>query len=224
MFSVHDLNKSFPTPQGKLDVLKDVNLDVYQGDFIAIIGESGSGKSTLLQILGTLDQADSGELLLDNIKIQHLHENKLAQLRSQYIGFIYQSHHLIPELTALENVMLPLLIQGKSKGYAQEQAAQLLTELGLSERVQHPPAHLSGGEAQRVAVARAVITKPKLILADEPTGNLDETTASTVFSMMRDLCKSQNVAVIMVTHSQSFANACDKVYALKQRTLSELTF
>ncbi len=224
MFSVHNLNKSFPTPQGKLEVLKDVNLEVFQGDFIAIIGESGSGKSTLLQILGTLDQADSGEILLDDIKIQNLHEKKLAKLRSQHIGFIYQSHHLIPELTALENIILPLLIQGKSKLYAQQQAETLLKQLGLFNRAQHTPAHLSGGEAQRVAVARAVITKPKLILADEPTGNLDETTASTVFSMMRDLCKSQNVAVIMVTHSQSFANACDKVYALKQHTLSEPPF
>ncbi len=224
MFSVHKLCKSFPSPQGELEVLKDVNLEVSKGDFIAIIGESGSGKSTLLQILGTLDKADSGKILLDQIEIQNLHEKDLAKLRSQHIGFIYQSHHLIPELTALENVMLPLLIQGKNKHYAGQHAEQLLKQLGLFDRAQHTPAHLSGGEAQRVAVARAVITKPKLVLADEPTGNLDETTAMTVFSMMRELCKSQNVAVLMVTHSQSFAKACDKVYALKKNTLSQLTF
>jgi len=220
LFSVSHLHKSFPTPQGDLKVLTDINLDVSEGEFVAIIGESGSGKSTLLQILGTLDHPDSGSMILDGKKIQNLNETQLAKFRNHHIGFIYQSHHLIPELTALENIMLPLLIQGKSKDYAIEQATHLLSELGLSERANHTPAHLSGGEAQRVAVARAIITKPKFILADEPTGNLDEKTASTVFSMMHDACKSQNLTVIMVTHSLSFAKACDKIFTLKHGVLS----
>jgi len=193
---------------------------VKQGSFTAIIGESGSGKSTLLQLLGTLDYADSGEIHLNKKPIHHLNENELAILRNQQIGFIYQSHHLIPELTALENTILPLLIQGVGYKESIIRAQALLEELGLKDRESHIPAHLSGGEAQRVAVARAIITQPKLILADEPTGNLDEITAHTVFNMMRDLCKSQEVAVIMVTHSRIFANACDEVYELSEHTLS----
>jgi len=220
VFSVSNLCKSYPTPQGSLDVLDHVSLHVKQGSFTAIIGESGSGKSTLLQLLGTLDYADSGEILLNNNPIHHLNEKELAKLRNQQIGFIYQSHHLIPELTALENTTLPLLIQGISYKKAVVRAKALLQELGLQDRESHIPAHLSGGEAQRVAVARAMITRPKLILADEPTGNLDEITARNVFNMMRDLCKSQEVAVIMVTHSRIFANACDQVYELSEHTLS----
>ncbi len=204
-------------------MLQDINLEVAPGSFVAIIGESGSGKSTLLQLLGTLDTADSGEIYLDGMAIHKLNEDKLASLRNHHIGFVYQSHHLIPELSAEENVMLPLLIQGKSKAYAQEKADILLKDLGLEARASHIPAHLSGGEAQRVAVARALITQPRLILADEPTGNLDETTASTVFSMMHHLCKSQEVAVIMVTHSKAFAHACDKVYQLSQHTLNTVS-
>jgi len=193
---------------------------VEQGSFTAIIGESGSGKSTLLQLLGTLDYPDSGEIYLDEKPIQNLSEKELAKVRNKQIGFIYQSHHLIPELTALENTILPLLIQGVSYKKAVVRAQDLLQKLGLTEREAHIPAHLSGGEAQRVAVARAIITQPNLILADEPTGNLDEVTARTVFNMMRDLCKSQEVAVIMVTHSRLFANACDQVYELSDHTLS----
>ena len=223
MFSVSNLCKSYPSPDGKLEVLQNVNLEVAAGSFTAIIGESGSGKSTLLQLLGTLDTADAGEIYLEDIAIHELKEDKLARLRNHHIGFVYQSHHLIPELSAEENVMLPLLIQGKSKAYAQEKAFTLLKNLGLEARVNHIPAHLSGGEAQRVAVARALITQPNLILADEPTGNLDETTASTVFTMMYDLCKSHGVAVIMVTHSKAFAYACDKVYQLSQHTLNTVS-
>ncbi len=221
MLRVTNLCKSYPAPQGRLEILKSINLKVDKGNFVAIVGESGSGKSTLLQILGSLDYADSGEIFLNNIAIHNLPENKLATLRNQHIGFIYQAHHLIPELTALENIMLPLLIQGKSKKYAQEKALTLLQNLKLEARAAHIPAHLSGGEAQRIAVARAIITKPALILADEPTGNLDESTATTVFDMMFELCKSKGIAVIMVTHSQAFANACDHVYQLSQHQLSK---
>jgi lipoprotein-releasing system ATP-binding protein len=222
VFSVSNLCKSHPSPDGKLEVLKGVDLEVKAGSFTAIIGESGSGKSTLLQLLGTLDQADSGEISLGDVAIHALKEKDLAMLRNHDIGFIYQSHHLIPELTALENIMLPLLIQGKKKIFAEKKALNLLASLGLNERASHIPAHLSGGEAQRVAVARAIITQPKLLLADEPTGNLDETTAHTVFNMIKKTCKDYQIAVIMVTHSKSFAHACDVVYELTHKKLKSI--
>jgi len=219
VLTVTNLSKAYPTPLGPLQILDDISFSLQAGVFMAIIGESGSGKSTLLQLLGTLDQADSGEIYLGKIAIHALKERDLAMLRNRDIGFVYQSHHLIPELTALENIMLPLLIQGKSKAFAKEKALDLLGLLGLSERASHIPAHLSGGEAQRVAVARAIITQPKLLLADEPTGNLDETTAHTVFNMIKDTCKTYNIATIMVTHSKSFAHACDEVYELAHHKL-----
>lgn len=186
---------------------------------MAVVGESGSGKSTLLQILGTLDRPDSGEIFMGDIDITKLSQNQLAELRNKHIGFVYQSHHLIPELTAIENVMLPQLIQGMSDTQARSNAAELLADLGLKHRLDHIPAHLSGGEAQRVAVARAIINKPRLVLADEPTGNLDEETAQTVFSMMLNLCKQHGVAVVMVTHSKALASVCDQEYGLIHRKL-----
>jgi len=219
VLTVTSLSKAYPTPLGSLQILDDISFSLQAGVFMAIIGESGSGKSTLLQLLGTLDHADSGEIHLGEIAIHALKEKDLAMLRNRDIGFVYQSHHLIPELTALENIMLPLLIQGKSKTYAKGKALDLLDLLGLSERASHIPAHLSGGEAQRVAVARAIITQPKLLLADEPTGNLDEATAHTVFNMIKDTCKAYNIATIMVTHSKGFAHACDEVYKLSHRKL-----
>jgi len=222
MLIVSQIHKSYNVPEGKLKILQDISFELEPGVFMAIVGESGSGKSTLLQILGSLDHPDSGEVSLNGHLLQNLNEQQLAQLRNQHIGFVYQSHHLIAELSAIENVMLPLLIQGKSETYARKQAKILLDELGLADRESHSPAHLSGGEAQRVAVARAIINKPSLILADEPTGNLDESTAHTVFSLIRDVCQKHMISVIMVTHSQSFANACDKVYELENHELTLL--
>jgi len=222
VLSVRNLSKAYSTPEGKLQILDHINLSVEQGQFVAIVGESGSGKSTLLQILGTLDHADSGELSLGEEHLHQLSEHQLAKLRNQNIGFIYQSHHLIPELSALENVMLPMLIQGKKNSFVKEKANALLFSLGLAERSSHIPAHLSGGEAQRVAVARAIINQPKLILADEPTGNLDESTAYTVFNMMKETCKNHNIAVVMVTHSRTFAKACDEVYELAHQKLKKI--
>jgi len=222
MLIVSQIHKSYNVPEGKLKILQDISFELEPGVFMAIVGESGSGKSTLLQILGSLDYPDSGDISLNGDLLQHLSEQQLALLRNQHIGFIYQSHHLIAELSAIENVMLPLLIQGKSETYAREQAKVLLGELGLTHRESHSPSHLSGGEAQRVAVARAIINKPSLILADEPTGNLDESTAHTVFSLIRDVCQKHIISVIMVTHSQSFASACDKVYKLENHTLTLL--
>ncbi len=188
---------------------------------MAIVGESGSGKSTLLQIIGTLDKADSGEIYLAGQSLHQLDDSALAKVRNHDIGFVYQSHHLIPELTALENIMLPLLVQGLSQTKARDKALHLLDMLGLAARATHIPAHLSGGEAQRIAFARAIITEPKLLLADEPTGNLDEATANTVFSMMKNICEQQGIAVIMVTHSMHYAQACDVVYRLAQKQLKQ---
>jgi len=164
----------------------------------------------MLQILGTLDQPDAGELWLDGESLLGLDGSRQAQLRNRKIGFVYQAHHLIPELTALENVMLPLLVQGKSTKQAAERAGDLLGRLNLHDRLEHVPARLSGGEAQRVAVARALATSPRLLLADEPTGNLDEITAMEVFNMLRQLCREEHAAVLMVTHSKALARACDR--------------
>ncbi len=222
MLSVSNISKSYSTPQGPLPVLQDISFELQPATFMAIVGESGSGKSTLLQIIGTLDQPDSGELTLNDQHLLDLPESKLASIRNRNIGFVYQAHHLIPELTAIENIMLPLLIQGAKEAQSREKGMELLKILGLENRAEHIPAHLSGGEAQRVAVARALITQPSLILADEPTGNLDENTANTVFSLMKKACKIHQVALIMVTHSTTFAHSCDTVYELSHQRLNKL--
>ncbi|MDQ6991084.1 MAG: ABC transporter ATP-binding protein [Mariprofundaceae bacterium] len=205
ILDVKNLCKNYHSPSGTLNILHDVCLEVHQGEFLAIMGESGSGKSTLLQLLGTLDSIDSGDIKLQGISILSLSENKQAALRNRSISFVYQEHHLIPELTAVENVMLPLLIQGESKQDAKVRSEQILIRLNLQERLQHPPTRLSGGEAQRVAVARALVTKPALLLADEPTGNLDEDSAQIVFKSMQALCYEEGTSIIMVTHSPILA-------------------
>jgi len=214
LLSVSGLHKQFIGPSGKLHILRGVEFDLHEGEFLAVVGESGSGKSTLLQILGTLEKPDSGAVLLDGEAIHGLSSNRQARLRNEKIGFIYQAHHLIPELTALENITLPLLIQGMPTPDSNARGRELLTRLNLDAREQHVPAKLSGGEAQRVAVARALATRPRLLLADEPTGNLDEHTAQDVFSLLRQLCREENAAVVMVTHSLAMARACDRVLSL----------
>jgi len=214
LLTVSNLRKHFISPSGELHVLEGVTFELNEGEFLAIVGESGSGKSTMLQILGTLEQPDTGEVLIDGESIHGLGSNRQAQLRNEKIGFIYQAHHLIPELTALENVSLPLLVQGLSTPDAEVRGRELLTRLNLDAREQHIPAKLSGGEAQRVAVARALATKPRLLLADEPTGNLDEHTAQEVFGLLRQLCHEEHAAVVMVTHSMALARACDRILRL----------
>ncbi len=210
LFRATGLCKSFVAPAGTLQVLNNAEFEILEGEFLAMVGESGSGKSTLLQILGTLDQPDSGEICLDEQSLIGIDSSHQARLRNEKIGFVYQAHHLIPELTARENVMLPLLVQGQSSEEATERALALLTRLKLHDRQSHIPARLSGGEAQRVAVARALATRPRLLLADEPTGNLDENTAQEVFTALRELCHEENAAVLMVTHSRALAKACDR--------------
>ncbi len=219
LLSVQGLRKGFDAPAGRLQVLDGVGFDLRAGEFLAIVGESGSGKSTMLQIIGTLEPADAGEALLEGEDLLRLNERERARFRNGKLGFVYQAHHLIPELDARENVMLPLLVRGERKADAAARAEDLLARLGLATRMTHVPARLSGGEAQRVAMARALAGRPRLLLADEPTGNLDEKTAAQVFAAMRELCREERAAVIMVTHSRRLANACDRVLCLREGRL-----
>lgn len=212
------ISKSFSatTP---IHVLKQVSFELNAGEFLSIVGESGSGKSTLLQILGTLDDPDQGEARLNGQSIFLLNEKEKARFRNKSVGFVYQAHHLIPELSAVENVMLPLLVRGVAAADAKQRSEDLLVRLGLENRQTHVPAKLSGGEAQRVAVARALVGSPELLLADEPTGNLDEKTARDVFLQMRRLCEEEGASVIMVTHSTALAGASDRALTLQQGVL-----
>jgi len=219
LLNVTGLSKSYHNASGTLKILKDVAFTLHRGEFLAVVGESGSGKSTLLQILGTLDDPDEGHACLAGEELFTLNQSERARLRNRSIGFVYQAHHLIPELSALENVMLPLLVGGESKHQAEKVSADLLKRLGLKDRLSHVPAKLSGGEAQRVAVARALVAKPSLLLVDEPTGNLDEATAQSVFQAMQLLCQQEATAVIMVTHSMTLAGQVDRILCLKQGQL-----
>ncbi len=221
LLEVSSLSKSFESPGGTIRVLAGVDMRVARREFVAVVGQSGSGKSTLLHVVGTLEPADGGEVRLLGESLLGLGAAETARVRNRNIGFVYQAHHLIPELTALENVMLPLLVRGESRDQAGARARDLLTRLGLGERCEHRPGRLSGGEAQRVAVARALVGEPCLLLADEPTGNLDEHTAEGVFAAMRELCREENAAVVMVTHSSELARRADRVLRLHEGRLHE---
>ncbi len=222
LLKVTNLHRYFSAAAGKLHILQGVEFEVQEGEFLAIVGESGSGKSTMLQLLGTLEQPDEGEVRIDGELIHGLGSNREAKLRNEKIGFVYQAHHLIPELTALENVTLPLLVQGMDAAQAAQRGMDLLARLKMADRAEHVPGKLSGGEAQRVAVARSLSTRPRLLLADEPTGNLDERTAQEVFELLRFLCQEERAAVVMVTHSKSLAKACDRVLRLHDGRLVTL--
>lgn len=219
ILSSKKLSKSYNDGASRIDVLKGVDLQVNPGDSIAIIGPSGSGKSTLLHLLGGLDKPSSGEVLLNDINWQKINEKQRCQLRNQQLGFVYQFHHLLPEFTALENVAMPLLLAGVTVQQAKIQAQAMLDNVGLQLRVTHKPAQLSGGERQRVAIARALVHKPQCVLADEPTGNLDQATASKVFDLMIDLNKESKTALIIVTHDQQIAGRMDTVLELHEGVL-----
>ena len=194
-----------------VEVLKGVNLNITIGERVAIMGASGSGKSTLLHLLGGLEKASGGEVVLDGVNVNQVSAAKLARLRNKSLGFIYQSHHLLGEFTVLENVAMPLLIGGESVKQARVRAGELLQRVGLGHRIEHKPGELSGGERQRAAVARALINKPCLILADEPTGNLDSKTADQVYQLMLELNQELNVSFLVVTHDHDLAARMGKV-------------
>jgi lipoprotein-releasing system ATP-binding protein len=209
LFEVADIKKSYQiTKKNKLNVLKGINLKVYKGEIAAIVGKSGAGKSTLLHILGTLDRPDSGHFIFEGKDVFSFSDKQLADFRSKEIGFIFQFHHLLPEFTAIENVQIASLISGnkdKSKSFS------ILKEVGLEDRVNHKPSEISGGEAQRVAIARALINSPKIILADEPTGNLDTENAEAVIDLIFELRKKFNQTYLIVTHNEEFAQRCDRI-------------
>jgi lipoprotein-releasing system ATP-binding protein len=195
----------------ELTVLKDINLTIAQGEILAIVGASGAGKSTLLHILGTLDRPTSGTVLFEGQDLFQLSDQKQAEFRNRRIGFVFQFHHLLPEFTALENVCLPAHIQNRSAQDAQAEATSLLKDVGLEHRMNHKPGELSGGEQQRVAVARALIQQPNLVLADEPTGNLDTHTGDALFTLMRTLNRSRGITFVIVTHNEKLSAQADRI-------------
>ncbi len=205
--AVSSLAKSFPGSPDSLTVLRDVSLQLSAGDSVAIVGPSGSGKSTLLQILGTLDHPDAGTVSINGINPFELDENALAQFRNQHIGFVFQDHHLLPQLSVLENVLVPALALGKTSAEQMHRAHTLIESVGLADRHDHLPGELSGGERERVAIARSLLMNPSLILADEPTGNLDRSTAEIVSELLLELQQASGAILIAVTHSDALASA-----------------
>jgi lipoprotein-releasing system ATP-binding protein len=209
LIKVEELKKSYQiTKSNNLEVLKGVNLDIYKSEVVAIVGRSGAGKSTLLHILGTLDKPDSGSMTFENLDVFSMQDKQLASFRANDIGFIFQFHHLLPEFTALENVMIPAMIAGRKD---EGKAKLLLEEVGLAGRISHKPSELSGGEAQRVAIARALINQPRIVLADEPTGNLDTQNADAVIELIFSLRNKYGHTFVIVTHNEDFAAKCDRI-------------
>ena len=209
------IDKAYATLRGKLEVLKGLDLDVLGGTIVAILGASGSGKSTLLNILGTLDRADAGMVEIRGWRVDPLRDDQLAAFRARRLGFVFQFHHLLPEFSAEENVMLPLLIDGVGPGPARERAQAALADVGLAERWDHRPAQLSGGEAQRVAVARALVADPELVLADEPSGNLDQRSAAQLHELIASLARERRRTFVVVTHNDRLAAIADRVLTLE---------
>ena len=211
-----NIYKSFTQGEHYLWILKGINLSIASGEVVALVGPSGAGKSTLLHIMGLLEHADQGDVIMFGIPTKDLNDIKRTKIRRLEIGFVYQFHNLLPEFTALDNVVMPQLIAGVSNKEAKERASDLLNKMGLSERVKHRPAELSGGEQQRVAIARGLANRPRLILADEPTGNLDEKTGNEVMDILLTLSKEEGISALIATHNNELAGRMDRTVTLKE--------
>ena len=221
VLSLRGITRTYTTGQGDLTVLKGVDLDIFPGELVGLIGPSGSGKSSLLHAAGLLERPTSGEVRIDGEDVGQLDERARTRLRLGRVGFVYQFHHLLPEFDARDNAALPMRIAGYPEADARARAEEALASLGLSERTRHQPAQMSGGEQQRVALARALANKPRLLLADEPTGNLDPATSQTVFESLQALVKETGVAALIATHNMELAGHMDRVFALKDGHLEE---
>ena len=221
VLQARDVHKSFRQGPVTLDVLQGINLEVRAGERVAIVGASGSGKTTLLQLLGGLDEPTSGHVLVDGQDIHELGEEARGNLRNRAVGFVYQFHHLLPEFSALENVAMPLLVRRMKTSEARARASALLERVGLGERLDHRPYQLSGGERQRAAVARALVTEPRLIMADEPTGNLDGVNAESVFTLLLELNRERRTSLVVVTHDLRLAARMERMLEIEQGVLRE---
>ncbi len=221
LLTAENIHKNYHSGTEEIQVLKGLDFRINKGEMVAIVGASGSGKTTLLQILGTLDTPDSGELLFQGRNLTTQSEGELSRFRNQSVGFIFQFHHLLPEFSALENVMMPGLIAGKTRKEMEEPAMHLLQQVELEQRVGHRVNELSGGEQQRTALARALVMKPSLLLADEPTGNLDARSGDLVFDLIKSLCRDLELSTIMVTHNKKLARQMDAIFILENSSLRQ---
>lgn len=222
LLQCRSIYKTYQEGEFATDVLKGVSFDIEKGELVAIIGTSGSGKSTLLHILGALDEITQGEVIFLGHQLANLSSNKQAKIRNQHLGFVYQFHHLLADFSALENVAMPLLIAGENVAIAKAQAQALLEKVGLGHRIDHRPSELSGGERQRVAIARALVNKPDLVLADEPTGNLDHKTALSIYELMRTLNQESGTAFLVVTHDEALAAKMDRQLHMQDGLLNDV--
>ena len=221
LLSCQNITKFYQEGTQQTEVLKQVSFSMQPGELVAIVGSSGSGKSTLLHTLGGLDQPSSGEVFIKGQSLQQMTPNALAKLRNQYLGFVYQFHHLMADFTALENVMMPMLIGQQNKTEAQDRAEQILSAVGLQHRISHRPSALSGGERQRVAIARALVNNPALVLADEPTGNLDHKTTESIFELIQQLNQEKQIAFLLVTHDLNLAEKLNRRLIMQDGVLRE---
>ena len=221
LLSCQNVSKFYQEGTQQTEVLKQVSFSMQPSELIAIVGSSGSGKSTLLHTLGGLDQPSSGEVFIKGQSLQQMTPNALAKLRNQYLGFVYQFHHLMADFTALENVMMPMLIGQQNKTEAQDCAEQILSAVGLQHRISHRPSALSGGERQRVAIARALVNNPTLVLADEPTGNLDHKTTESIFELIQQLNQEKQIAFLLVTHDLNLAEKLNRRLIMQDGVLRE---